>query len=217
MKKLLLVVSLLGSVIPAPAHAQSVGGYAVEYVEAHANWVAERSTRGSPLFRFVSATRDSEPAERPTTIAQVGKVRCSSRSARRSFFYSCKVSGRLLFLKTKAFEFDGALRSARVVFDARGQSNEIEWTGRDDRLAPVSSLQGGERALVAGASVTAGAKVRGSVLGERFSTQHKKARATLRRGAEAGLIYETGLRGFTARGSSQTDAWRSLRRTVDSL
>ena len=216
-RKLLPAIALAASLLPATAHAQSAGGYATQSVEAHVNWFAGRSAEGSPLFRFVAVSRDTDVVGGTDTIAQVGKVRCVSSSARSSFLYNCSVSGRLLFLKTRDFEFDNALRSARVVFEIHGQRNRIDWTGNGKQPKPSWSLQGGERALVANGSVTAGSQVRGSVLGDRFSNKRKKARATLRRGAEVGVLYETGVRTFRVRGSSAGAAWRKLRAAIDSL
>ena len=216
-RKLLPAIAVATFLLPAPAHAQSVGGYATQYVEAHVNWFAGRSPEGSPMFRFVAVSRDTDPAAGTETIAEVGKVRCVSSSARRSFLYDCSISGRVLFLRASDFEFDNALRSARVVFKTQGQTNRVEWNANGKQPKPGWSLQGGERALIVNASVTAGAKVRGSVLGDRFSNKRKKARATLHRGAEVGVFYETGVRTLRVRGESAGAAWRELRAAIDSL
>lgn len=217
MRKILVALSLCASLLPSSAHAQSVGGYISESFEAHTDWIARGSRPGSPLFRYVSVTRDEKVGSEAETMVQIGQVRCTSRASRRSYFYSCKTSGRLLFVKRALFQVDGALRSARVVFRTRGTTNEVRWKGRDDQPEPSYGLQGGERALVARATLTARATVRGAVLGERFSTTRRKARASLRRGIHAGAIHGTNARHFTIEASSRATAWRNLRRAIGTL
>src|SRR5687767_3260552 len=154
MKRTLLALSLIAGVLPAPAHAQSAGGYATESYEAHANWLAERSTRRTPLFRYIFVMRDERVAGATDTMAEIGQARCSSHASRRSFFYSCTTKGRLIYLKRASFQFDAALRSARVDFRVAGRAHEVQWKGRDEPPHPSWSLQGGERSLVARVSNT---------------------------------------------------------------
>lgn len=217
MKRTLLALSLLAGVLPGPAHAQSAGGYATESYEAHANWLAERSSRRAPLFRYISVMRDERVAGAADTMAQIGQARCTSHASRRSFFYRCTTEGRLIYLKRASFQFDAALRSARVDFRVAGRAHSVRWKGRDEQPDPSWSLQGGERSLVARVATTVGARVRGSVLGESFSSRRRKARATLRRSTEAGLLYEAPIRSFTVGGPTRAAAWRELRRQVGSL
>ena len=216
-KNVVAAIALVASLWPAPASAQTAGGYAIEYVEAHANWSAGRTRNGDTLFRFLSVWRDSEAAGGTDTIAQIGTVRCRSSEDRRTFLFSCKTNGRLVFLKDAEFEFDPTLRSASVGFEALGRKNQVTWIASDDRPKPDWRLEGGERSMAASAALTVTAKVRGRVLGERFSTKHRKARATLRRGVEGGAIYEVGLNTFTVGADSRAEARRSLRRRIDNL
>ena len=217
MKKTLLVLALAAWLLPGPAQAQSAGGYAAESFEAHANWLADGSNRRAPLYRYVSVTRDERVGGAVETMAQIGQARCSSNASRRSFFYSCTTTGRLIVLKRAAFQFDAALRSASVDFRVAGRAHQVRWRARDEQPHPSWSLQGGERALAARASSSVGARVRGSVLGERFSTRKRKAHATLRRSQDVTVLYETGFRSFTIRGSSRAEAWRALRQRIAAL
>lgn len=216
MKRALISISAVVALVPGPAAAQSVGAYSVDYVEANANWVSGGDRR-TPFFRFVSVTRDTQPTDAPFTTAEIGKVRCRSWDDRKSFRYSCVVSGRIAFIRSGGFQFDAALRSARASFTAFGRSNVVEWTGRGQLPQRESSLHGGERAIVASAALRTGAKVRGRVLGRAFSTKKSNAQAALRRGTEAGVIYDTGVRSFSVARETESAAWSALRRAITRL
>lgn len=198
---------------PNPAAAQSVGAYATDSVEAHADWVS-RPTRRAPRFRFVKITKDTEPAGAAFTMAEVGTVRCSSAEERASFRYSCVVRGRLIFIRSDAFRFDPALRSARAQFKAFGRTNRVRWTARNEPPQRDWTLHGGERAIVVSAALRAGSKVRGRVLGRPFSTAGNDAHASLRRVAEAGVIYDTSTRTLTVERRYRAAAWKALRKAI---
>ena len=207
-----MAAALVAATIPGPAGAQTVGGKAVEYVEAHANWLAGRYP-GGVIYRFLSVWRDSDPIGASDTIAQLGTVLCRSGDDRGTYVYSCRTRGRLIFLKDASFEFDPTLRSASIQFKALGHEHAVAWKASDDRPKPDYSLQGGERAMTVSAAFTAPALVKGHMMGERFSTK-KDGGGRLRRGVEATAIHDLGLQTFTARGATQKAALRALRESL---
>ncbi len=213
---LALTIVASSSLLSPTARAQAVGAYAMEVVEAHADWVADRG-RGWVEFRFISVGRYTDPAGPTQTIADVGKVQCSIRDTRQAWISSCKITARFLPMKGGRFQVDGLLRNAQVVLKDSGMTHRAVWAAKDDARDPSWLLQGGERSMAVRASARADATVEGRVLGERFTTRGNQAHAHLRRYAEAGVIYETGPTPFVARSPSYARAWRSVRAFVASL
>lgn len=211
-KRLCVAVTLVAIALTPPASAQMAGGHTTEYVEAHANWVAGRTKEG-PFFRFFSVWRDSEPAKGSDTIAQIGTVRCRSKDDRKMFRFACTTDGRLIFLRDAAFRFDPALRSAYVLFRALGGQHRVDWTATEERPRPDWRLAGGERSMALSAAATVDARVRGRVMDQTFSTKRRRARATLRRGVEAGAIYEVG-GPFVVEARTRAAAIRAIRRAI---
>lgn len=186
----LLVLVMVLTLLPSPARAQSVGVYAMDSVEAWANWVIDRS-QGSIVLGFINVGRYTDPVGATDTVAIVGKVRCRSKDRKGTWISNCVIKDRVRFIDPHDFQFDMLLRSAKVVIRDAGGNHSALWTAKEDaEPQPGWMLQGGERSLVARASLGAPAKVSGRVLGMHFSTKKNQAYAGLRRGIEGGVIFE---------------------------
>lgn len=217
MKRLLLAAFVAASLLPQPARAQMVAAGYRDNVEAGASWIAGKSN-GNVLFGFIEAGKYTNPIGATDTLVAVGKVFCTSADRPGSFKYDCRVRGRLLTVRASSFRFDPLVRSARVRYKERGVTNVVEWSARKPHPNPGWSLHGGERSMAVSAHLKAAARVEGSVDGQRFSNQHRKAYASMRRSSEAGAVYElTNGHTFTVESEGEIDAWRALRARIASL
>ena len=109
LKKLLVAAVVVGAATPTNAHAQMVGAFINDGVEAQADWIAGRSN-GDVIFRFVEVGQYSNPLTITDTLVEVGEVRCSSIDRRESFEYMCRVRGRFFSIRAREFEFDSLAR-----------------------------------------------------------------------------------------------------------
>ena len=217
MKRLLAATLLVGALLPQPARAQTVGGYYNDNVEAQANWIAGRSN-GNLFFRFIHVGRYTNPIGARETLVEVGKVLCTAVDRARSFQYDCRIRARLLEVRGSNFEFDPLARSAQVRFKQGGVMSAVEWAAKQSHPNPGWSLEGGERSMAATAHLKAAALVEGTVNGQRFSNQHRKAFASMRRWSEAAAIYEaTNGQTFKVEAEGELAARRALRARIASL
>lgn len=217
MKRFLVAALVAASLHPQAAHAQMVGAGYRDNVEAYANWIAGKSN-GDVFFRFIEVGKYTNPIGATDTLVEVGKVWCTSVDRPGSFKYDCRVRARLLTVRASNFQFDSLARSARVQYKERGVTNVVEWSARKPHPNPGWSLQGGERSMAVSAHLRAGARVEGTVNGQRFSNQHRKAFASMQRSSEAGAVYEvTNGQTFTVEAEGEIAARRALRARIASL
>lgn len=168
MKKLVgaaLALALVAGAATVAIGAPGGGAFHVQMAEA--DWLEGKGP--SPDFYFVAAMRMTTDTGL-ITVGAVGKGSCTSSKTKHFRVMMCSASGKGYELGVDDFEFDPALRSARMHLETKKYTHDAVWEG--DGLAPAVGQ--GAYASECGVEVAAGgarwAPAKGTVFDREFDT-----------------------------------------------
>ena len=164
MKKLAVafLLAITGVNLAVPASALP-GAWAGASQMAEADWIVKHGP-GDVRFYFAAAMRSAAP-EGVSTYGVVGKGECSVNRDEHGWMMICHASGRGHQLSLEQFEFDPALRSARMQLRADGFDNVIRWKSGSRLPWAGQAVVAGDGFVGAAVAASRGARASGRVLG----------------------------------------------------